>query len=576
MSSKDWPQVIEAELYATQVIAEIIPACHWVKLACQRHFDDIDRAEYDDEFHYRFDKRKASKPINFIQKLHHVKGRWAGKKDATIDLMPWQKFAIASIFGWVHVDTGIRRFTDVFMLIPRKNGKSIIGAAIGLYCFVADGEYGSEIYSGAQSEAQSWEVFRPARLMAERHPQLKEHFGIEVHAKKMFCPGDGSRFEPLIGNPGDGASASLAIVDEYHEADTPDLFDTMKTGMGARENPLMLVITTAGSNTSGPCRELQMDIEKVLARTLDDDRHFGLIYTIDEGDDWTTEASLRKANPNYDVSVSGEYLKGQIHRAKNSPSKQNVTITKHLNRWVGAKEAWLNMELWASCADETLMRDDFTDYPSVIGIDLATRIDLAATCQVFYKTMDDGRLHYYAFTDAWLPDEALANSKNAHRFGDWANRGYIHIMDGAEIDLNEIQHYLIGEDQDDSDGLAHKYIVNEIAYDPWQATQLAQSLADDGATVLEFKHTVGNMSPAMKEVEAAISSGRLHFDGSPVMTWCASNTIAKLDKKDNIYPNKQHSDSKIDCMIALIMAVGRAFAQVDTASKYETQSMTIL
>jgi phage terminase large subunit-like protein len=371
MSTKDWPQVIEAELYATQVIREIIPACHWVRLACQRHVDDIDRSENDVDFLYSFDREKASKPINFIQKLHHVKGSWAGKKNPTIVLQPWQKFVIASIFGWVN-PAGQRRFTDVFLLIPRKNGKSILGAAIGLYCFASDDEYSSEVYSGAQSEAQSWEVFRPARQMALRHPQLKDYFGIEVHAKKMFKPEDGGRFEPLIGNPGDGSSPSCAIVDEYHEAENSQLFDTMKTGMGARSvggSPLMLVISTAGSNTSGPCRELQTDVQKVLEATISDDRSFGIIWTIDEGDDWTTEASLRKANPNYDVSVSGEYLKDQVYRAKQSPSKQNITKTKHLNCWVGAKEAWLNMESFAACADPALLRADFVDVPCVIGID---------------------------------------------------------------------------------------------------------------------------------------------------------------------------------------------------------------
>ena len=319
-----------------------------------------------------------------------------------------------------------------------------------------------------------------------------------------------------------------------------------------------------------------MDIEKILNRTLSDDRQFGIIYSIDPGDDWTSEASLRKANPNYDISVSGEFLRGQVKRAMDSPTKQNITKTKHLNVWVGAREAWLNLESWDRCADTSLKREDFVDVPCVIGIDLATRVDLAAISQVFQRKEADGRTHYYAFTDSFVPEKALEISKNAHRFNNWANQGFLTVHNDAEIDLVAIQAYLIGEDGGRSKGLAFEYDCKEVAYDPWQASQLAQCLGDAGATVLEFRHTVGNMSPAMKELEGAINSGRFHFDGNPVLSWCASNTTAKADRKDNYYPNKQTDDNKIDCMIALLMAIGRSMAQVDNTSKYESQPMVLL
>lgn len=166
----------------------------------------------------------------------------------------------------------------MLLLVPRKNGKSALAAAIGLYMLVADGEHGAEVYSGATSEKQAWEVFRPAKLMAQRSPALLSHFGLTVNAKNLHVLGNGSRFEPIIGTPGDGASPSCAIVDEYHEHPTDVLYSTMETGMGAREQPLMLVITTAGDNIAGPCYSMQQEAQAMLEGTRPDDEMFALIY----------------------------------------------------------------------------------------------------------------------------------------------------------------------------------------------------------------------------------------------------------------------------------------------------------
>ena len=564
-----YPHVNRANAYARAVKAGRKPANKWVKLACERHLRDLDAAK-DKGYPYVFDRAAANRACSFTEKLHHTKGRWASKRERIV-LEPWQQFILCSLFGWKVRQTGFRRYREAFILVPRKNGKSLLAAAVGLYMFAADGEYGAEVYSGATTEKQAWEVFRPARLMAQKQDALREHFNIAVNAKALSISDDGSRFEPIIGDPGDGSSPSCAIVDEYHEHADDRLYSTMVTGMGSRDQPLMFVISTAGSNLAGPCYEMQANVQKMLDGVVVDDQLFGLVYGVDEGDDWTAEASLIKANPNYGVSVSGEYLQAQIQKAINSPAKQNVTKTKHLNVWVGAREAWLNMEQWHRCGDQSLKREDFYHLPSVVGIDLATRTDIAALVQVFYTIGDDGKTHYYAFPDLFIPESALEYSKNANVYAGWAADNLLHIVDADEIDYGAIQELIVGEG-----GMVHRSDIRELAYDPWQATQLAQECSKQGATAVEVRNTVVTMNPAMREMEAAIASGRFHHPASAPFTWMASNVVAKADGKDNIFPRKDQPEQKIDGIVACLMAIGRAYYAAPVDSIYETEELLVL
>jgi len=198
----------------------------------------------------------------------------------------------------------------------------------------ADNEYGAEVYSGATSEKQAWEVFRPAKQMCQRTPELLEAFGLEVNASNISQLADEGRFEPIIGSPGDGASPSCAIVDEFHEHKSWELYETMVTGMGARRQGLMWVITTAGANIEGPCYQLRRQVIEMLNGTVPDDETFGVIYTLDEDDDWTTLDALKKANPNFGVSVYQDYLVSQQQRAIKQASFTNTFKMKHLNVWV--------------------------------------------------------------------------------------------------------------------------------------------------------------------------------------------------------------------------------------------------
>lgn len=554
--------VATANEYAREVISGRVIACKWVQLACQRHLDDLARAKRG--WAYAFDEAKANRVCRFIEQLPHTKAEWASRRQ-NIKLEPWQCFIETSIFGWVR--DNYRRFRIAYVCVPRKNGKSILAAGNGNYMFCADNEFGAEVYSGATSEKQAWEVFRPAKQMVERTQRIKEAFGIQVGAKNMAILANGSRFEPVIGKPGDGASPTCAIVDEYHEHDTDELFDTMRTGMGSRKQPLMLVITTAGSNVAGPCHALQSDVQKVLEGSVERPELFGTIYTVDEADDWTSLESLKKANPNYDVSVFGDFLQTEQANAVRDSRKQNIFKTKHLNIWVGASVAWMNMQKWNSLADASLDQNEFRGLPCYAAVDLSSKLDITARVKVFKKSVG-GKDHYYAFGDYYLPEERASEPELQH-YQKWVHDGHLKTTPGNVIDYETITSDTIND--------VRNYKIAELGFDPWNAAMFAQKVTDSTPTqTVEIPQQVRTLSDPMKQVEALVIDGRLHHDGNPAMAWMMSNIVAHTDAKENIYPRKERDTNKIDGGVALIMAMSRALVAADKRSIYSTRGLLTL
>jgi len=550
------PHTNNANRYAREVVAGKIAACSYVVAACQRHIDDLKKAGKQ-KYPYKFDKGKAEAVCNFVGLMVHVKGKWAGKPVA---LEPWQTFILCVVFGWVGKRDDLRRFREVYIEVPRKNGKSMLAAIIGLYMFVADGESGSEVYSGATTEKQAWEVFRPAKLMIDRSPDFKDSFGILNNAKNIYHPMTASRFEPLIGDPGDGASPHCAIVDEYHEAQTPRLHDTMITGMGAREQPLLIVTTTAGIDLAGPCYDKRSQVCRVLDGTVKNEETFGIIYSIDKDDEWTDFSNWKKANPNYGVSVFGKYLKARLLEATQRASRQNIIRCKHLNQWQNADVAFFNILEWEKCTDRDLLLSDFEGEPCWVGLDLASKIDIAALI-ILFRRGDN----FYTFGKYYLPAETVNKPENFHYQG-WEYEDLLTVTEGSIIDFDIII--------EDIKELASRFEIQEIAYDPFQATQMSTQLTADGFPMVEVRPTVLNFSEPMKELEGMVVSNALHHNGDPVLAWMASNVVAHYDKKDNIYPNKSRVQNKIDGIIALIMAVARAtLGDVEAPSAYENRGV---
>lgn len=556
------PHVAAAEGYVADVLSGAVPAGKWIKLAAERHMRDCKAARSKD-WPFKLDADKAERVCRFVELMPHVKGSWAAGTAKPMRLEPWQCFLLVSLFGWVHKVTGLRRFRKARLYVARKNGKSTMASPVGLFMLAADGEPGAEVYSGATSEKQAWEVFGPAKEMAKRTPALLAKFGITVNAKSLVRLGDMSKFEPVIGKPGDGSSPHCSITDEYHEHATDDQLATMETGMGARDQPLSLVISTAGDNLAGPCREDWLDLQKILERVVEDERTFGLIYAADDTDDWTSEVALRKANPNYDVSVSGEFLQAQLREAINNPRKQGHFKTKHLNIWVQARDAFINMQRWHECRSDTTLAD-MRGKPCWMGLDLASKVDIAALELLF--EVEAGR--YARFGKYYLPEETVELPENQH-YRKWRDMGLLTVTDGNIIDFSVIR--------DDIVAMASEFGVAAVGYDPHQATMLVTQLQDEGVPVIEFRPTVLNFSEPMKQVEALIRDRKLAHDGDEVMTWCMSNVVAKLDAKDNVYPRKERDANKIDPFVALCMAMGLAMKAPPTPfSPYETRGIRTL
>jgi len=535
-----YQNVNKANQYCRDIVSGKIDACLYVRQACRRHLDDLERSK-DKSFPWKFDREKANKACSFIQHLVHVKGKWAGE---TIRLEAWQCFIVACIMGWTGKKDSLRRFREAFILVPRKNGKSVIAAGLANFMFLADKEAGAEIYSGATTEKQAWEVFRPAKLMIEKTPGLKDYYGVEIFAKSMYHGDRAGRFEPLIGLAKDGASSSFTIIDEYHQHDTSELFDAMQTGMGARTQPMMFTISTAGTNKAGPCGVYYDQVVKVLGGVIHNDRLFGIIYGIDDGDDWTDLKNWKKANPNYGVSVNDEYLIHQLETAKQNPSKQNIIRCKHLNQWLSVDTAWMDMLKLAKCKDLSLIPESMTDKRCVLALDLASKIDIAALNILFFDDKE-----YWAFGKYYSCRATVDKPENQH-YQTWELEERLTVHPGERIDFGAIE--------EDVKDFCKQFQVDGIAYDPWQAVQLAANLTAEGLLMIETRATVQNFSEPMKLLEAAIYSGEFHYDGCPLLTWMFSNVVAHYDKKENIYPNKTRNENKIDGVVALIMGMNAA------------------
>lgn len=534
--------------YAQDVLASRIPACYFVKLACQRFIDDLSR-QGDDDFPFIFDEAKANRACKFMELLPHVKGKWASQKKL-LELEAWQCFIECNIFGWVHHETGLRRFREVYEEVPRKNGKSIRLSARGTYLFAADNESGAEVYSGATTEKQAYEIFRPAWMMVNRLGNLRDRFGIDQsgNAKNpgsMYIMSDLSRFETMIGKPGDGSSPHAALIDEYHEHDSDHMVDAMQTGMGAREQPLLNIITTAGSNLSGPCFEKRREVIQILEKRAKAENVFGIIYTVDEDDDWDDPDSLIKANPNYGVSVYHEFLLQQLDQAKRSSTKQNAFRTKHLNQWVGARTVWMNMLAWRRQQVSDFNPDSMVGHPCWLAVDLASKRDIAAVAVIWLK---DNK--YYTHYKFYAPESAAEeNEKYLH----YSNEGDLTLTPGNMTDYAFIEEDIVK--------FCRQHNAQEVCFDDWQANYLMTRLIDKHIPVVNYNQTVKNMSEPMKEVEALVMDGKLLHDGNKCMNWMMGNVTARIDAKDNIYPRKENdkdSNCKIDGAVALIMAMGLA------------------
>ncbi|MBS1041441.1 terminase large subunit [Gluconobacter cerinus] len=569
-----YPYVQRAQRYIRDVLSGKTPACQWVVAACIRHQQDLERSKQKN-FPYRFDKIQAEHVCVFLELMPHIKGPKA-RNGELIELENWQCFILTTAFGWVSKKTGFRRFRRVYIEVPRGNAKSTLSSGVALYMLTADGEAGPEVYSAATTRDQAKIVFGDARKMVRKRRDLVRKYALDNQTRFMLCGANDGEFRPLSrdGETQDGLNIHFACLDELHAHKTREVFEVVETGAGKRDQSLIWAITTAGFNRSGICFETRSYVVQVLRKALaswdanpyalkgdlaDDEQQFGIIYTLDDQDDWTDPSVWQKANPNWGISVMPDYVGGLAHKAMQLVSAQNGFKTKHLNLWVNADQAWMDMRAWDACADYDLSVDDFEAEECILSLDLASKIDLAVRLRLFRRVID-GKAHYFVFPVFYLPQKQVEESGNAQYEG-WTVDGWIKVSEGDVIDFGMIEDDILDDNA--------SFNLSGVPYDPWQATQLSQRMRDKGLPMREYGQTVANMSEPMKELEALVLLRRLHHDGNPVLAWCIANVVCHTDAKENIYPRKERPENKIDGAVALIMALGSALSEESDELAYE-------
>lgn len=559
--------VAEAIEYAQEIVAGLIPACKWVKAACRRQLDDLARWENDPDWPYEWRPELADRRIRFIELHRHVKGALAGE---LLLLEPWQKLSVACVFGWVRKVDGYRRIRTVYEEVPRKNAKTTKLAAIGLAQLADDDEIGAEVYSAATKEEQARIVFDIAHQMARVQPEFRQRFGVELLRKAIVVRSTGSKFVPLAASDGlDGLNVSTALIDELHAHKTRAVHDVLDSATGARAQPLVWKITTAGSNRAGVCYDQRSYLTKILNTVLkrhggmghpvtgevaEDETFWGIIYTIDEGDDPLDEKTWRKANPNFGISVDPEDMRAMAQVASVQAQALTEFLTKRLNVWVNADAAWMNMLQWDACGDPALREERFAGKPCIAALDAAFKKDLFAKVKIFREGAD-----YYVFGRYYTNLELTQQKGNEH-LAAWVKEGWIRTTPGNVLDIEAVREELLADTKN--------HQVSEVPYDPFQLQQFSTEMIEQGVPMVELRPTVLNFSPAMKEVESLVASRRLHHRGDPVLTWAIANVVCHRDAKDNIYPRREKNDlaRKIDPAIALLMAIARAMTAQPTGS----------
>jgi phage terminase large subunit-like protein len=543
---KQFDHAADAKRYATRVVSGKQHAGKFEILACKRFLKDLESKQYE------FDKNAVNRCCRFLTLMPHVKGAKATQHFA---LSSWQRFIVANVIGFKDKFTGFRRFNRAIVFVARGNGKSFFSSALSIYMTFFDGEFGADTFSAATTREQAKIVWGTAQQMLRQMPELVKSAGITVEQNGIYQEKSNSVFKPVSSDAStmDGLNPYLVIIDELHCV-TRALYDVMETAMSKRDQSLMLSISTAGFDTSSVGFELHAYGKRVLQEVTEDERLFILIYEADE-EDILSEKAWEEANPNIDVSVNRKSLRDMAKKASTLSSFRNAFITRHLNRFVNTREAWMRLDKWAQCASNINI-EDFERRPCVIGLDMSNRNDITSKCYVFTE-QKDGQLHYTAFWKNYLPEVAVQESRNASYAG-WVADGHITTTPGDSIDYAQVQEELIEDSQ--------KFPQMEIASDPWNTVQLSQNLANYGIQTIEMRPTIKNFSPAMKELQDAVLSGRFHHDGNPTVAWAVGNITVKPDAAGNIYPAKPHGNSKIDPGVALIMAIARAMVNQPNTS----------
>lgn len=525
-----------AEQYAQQVLAGEVMVCEFVTLAVKRYYNDLENAL--DKGWY-FDRKAAIRAIGFIEKLKHTKGKWAGQR---FKLESWQQFILWNIFGWMKAD-GTRRFRYVYVEIARKNGKTALSAGIGLYMLFADGEARPEVYSAATVKDQARICFSDAVEIVKK-TDLKNY--LSPYRNSIVYELKGGTMKPLSSDYGthDGLNPSCGIIDEFHAHKDSGMFDVIKSAFGARRQPLMFIITTAGFNKNGACYAYRSNVIKILQGINEDDSLFGIIYTLDSKEEWDNPKMWIKSNPNLGVSVFPEYLADQVNDAKNRPEAVRNVMTKNVNLWVDAEKTWILDDMWQKCIGTTDIKS-LRGCKCWGGLDLSNVSDITAFVLLFHENEKFQLLPFF-----WIPEDKMLEKirKENINYDKWSSLGFVKVTAGNVLDYDFVKADILQ--------IAEIYDLQSTAYDRWNASQTIIDLQNEGMECSPFGQGYGSMGAPTKEFEKMVLTEKIEHFGNPVLRWMMASTVVKTDPAGNIKPDKEKSSQKIDGIVASIMALG--------------------
>lgn len=537
MRTFDW------DAYGRRVMAGEIVVCKWIRLAVERHYRDLESCHARGLY---FSDELAQHALESFLFLRHSKGEWAGQVFVPSD---WQQFWIALAFGWMRTD-GTRRFREVWEEVPRKNGKSTKLSGVGLYLMIFDGEGGAEVYSAATKMDQAKILHAEAERMVLASPQLRRAVGVRLNELYDIRPGRADKFVPLgrDARTMDGLNPHAGLLDEVHAHPTREIYDVIKSGMGARKQPMIWQITTAGFDLSSFGYSQHEYAQKVLQGIFHDDELLVIIYTVDDPEKWDDPIEWQKANPNLGVSVYESQLRALAERAKRQPTELPNFLTKRLNIWLRGGSMWLSAEAWADCGVEDLNLKQFIGESCWIGLDLAEKSDIAVLCIVFKR---DGQ--YHLFFKCYLNEDQAHAPENRHFFG-WEQSDHLIVTPGNATDFDAIR--------SDLKRLQAQHQIEEVVYDPKFAAYFATKLADeDGLLMVEMPQTSARFTLPIVEIENLVLTQDLRHDANPMVAWMVSNVVMRESKFSGLrHPTKEKPENKIDAPVAMIMAMSRALS----------------
>lgn len=533
----------------------------WVRLAAKRFLSDLKRAQ-GKRPPFLWSPEQANKACAFIELLPHVEGVW---ETPTIKLEPSQVFFVVNLFGFRRAD-GSRRFTTALYAVARKNAKSALAAAILLYVFCTEPEMGPQVLSAATTGDQARIVWGVAKRMVEKLADLREAFTLEPFANAIARYEVGGTFRPINAKAStqDGLNPSALCFDELHAHKTRDLFDVLRSAAGARKSPLFLYTTTEGYENPGPWAEVRQFAWQVVDGLVEADHFLAVYYALDDTDDDFDESRWIKANPLLGVSVATDKMREYAKEAKQSPGALSEFRIKRLNRPAAAASGWVDLRRWKRCSGAVDL-EKMVGLPCWGALDLASTRDMTAW-RLVWKRDDE----FFTWGRYWVPEAAVhqRTERGSVPYRSWVDQGLIQMTDGDVTDYAAVERDIVAD--------CERFRPLEVAYDTWNATDLANRLVAANLPMVQFIQGAKSFHPGFQALERAYIARKLSHGGDPVLTWNASNLVPKRDESMNLRPDKKRSADKIDGMVCLLMAMARASLDETQPSIYETQGLTVI